>query len=919
MQPANYSLRTRLLLFTTALAGPLSAAPIANPDSYTTFEDTFFSVAAPGLLGNDNANGATGTLTTVKVTDPAHGAITLNGDGSFSYLPTANYNGPDSFQYKIVEAAAPIEFTVDQPNSVMNVTVTSTTYITGGTTDTKNTTAQVAGDVSAVVTPTSSPFSTVHVQSLYVALAQPVDLTLCLQRIIFCTASLRARIDPNAATDPRGLTITMDPAQAGPPATVAANGTFSQTGNHLNAVGRVDLTPSGLAGLIEVPDHVDLNNTDMAFDFNNASISRSGNTLTLALPLDITQVYSDNAAAPTYTVSFHLTGTIHATAPVPTVVESSPATVTLTVNPTDDPPTASADRYYTRQNNTINIPAAATQSTEDLILAGATWRYNTGTNLGTAWKEWGYIDTVSGWLSGAGEFGYGDGDEVTVVDDGPTAGLGTTPNDQKYPTIYFRREFTLTNPYDTIQPTFELKRDDAAVVFINGSPIYTDTNFPTGSIDYSTRANASVTDETAFTAASAFSRSTLLEGKNVVAVEVHQTSSTSDASFNFRLKRTRGVAGLLANDSDLENDPFTAQLTSGPGNGSVAINPDGSFTYTPAQGFSGTDTFVYQLFQGGFPAASVLQPFNTGATWKVLEPTANLDAAAWKTLAYDDSTWASLAAPLGYAYADIPAASTLTYGADPANKPITHYFRKKITLSVPPSLINSAVVELRRDDGAAIWLNGTEVGRSNMPGTLGDGTLTNTTPAQSRGNALPTDLIEIAIDHTKLVAGENILAVELHQGSADSSDLVFDMRLTLGVLAGAEVTVVVLDDDADNDHVSDTWERANNYNPASAADASIDSDGDGQTTRTEFLAGTEPRDARKHFKIDTVALNAGNISLTFPATQARQYQVQCSANLASWTNQGAPVTANITGNLTLQVPVSGACRYYRVKVLYDWQ
>ncbi|HPM82691.1 MAG TPA: Ig-like domain-containing protein, partial [Candidatus Anammoximicrobium sp.] len=67
-------------------------APVAVADSYTTAEDTQLVVAAAGVLGNDT-DVENDTLTAVKVTDPAHGTLTLNANGSFTYTPAANYNG----------------------------------------------------------------------------------------------------------------------------------------------------------------------------------------------------------------------------------------------------------------------------------------------------------------------------------------------------------------------------------------------------------------------------------------------------------------------------------------------------------------------------------------------------------------------------------------------------------------------------------------------------------------------------------------------------------------------------------------------------------------------------------------------------------------------------------------------------------
>src|SRR5207253_1867201 len=59
-------------------------APVANPDSYTATEDTTLTIAAPGVLANDtDVEGD--ALTAHVATSPAHGSLTLNPDGSFSY------------------------------------------------------------------------------------------------------------------------------------------------------------------------------------------------------------------------------------------------------------------------------------------------------------------------------------------------------------------------------------------------------------------------------------------------------------------------------------------------------------------------------------------------------------------------------------------------------------------------------------------------------------------------------------------------------------------------------------------------------------------------------------------------------------------------------------------------------------------
>src|SRR5262249_45564803 len=81
------------------LVSAVNDAPTAADDSFTLDEDTTLTVAAPGLLGNDgDVDGD--SLSAVLVSGPAHGALSLNANGSFNYVPNANYNGTDSFSYK---------------------------------------------------------------------------------------------------------------------------------------------------------------------------------------------------------------------------------------------------------------------------------------------------------------------------------------------------------------------------------------------------------------------------------------------------------------------------------------------------------------------------------------------------------------------------------------------------------------------------------------------------------------------------------------------------------------------------------------------------------------------------------------------------------------------------------------------------
>ncbi|HEX2014377.1 MAG TPA: cadherin-like domain-containing protein [Nitrososphaera sp.] len=73
--------------------------PEARDDSYAIDEDLALSVPTPGVLGNDIGN-AGEILTPILGSGPGHGELTLNPDGSFNYIPEANFNGIDSFTYR---------------------------------------------------------------------------------------------------------------------------------------------------------------------------------------------------------------------------------------------------------------------------------------------------------------------------------------------------------------------------------------------------------------------------------------------------------------------------------------------------------------------------------------------------------------------------------------------------------------------------------------------------------------------------------------------------------------------------------------------------------------------------------------------------------------------------------------------------
>ena len=159
-----------------------------------------------------------------------------------------------------------------------------------------------------------------------------------------------------------------------------------------------------------------------------------------------------------------------------------------------------------------------------------------------------------------------------------------------------------------------------------------------------------------------------------------------------------------------------------------------------------------------------------GAIWKYLDNGSN-QGTAWRNPGFNDSAWASGPAQLGYGDGD--ESTEVSYGLDPSNKHITTYFRHSFEVS-DPTAFQTLQIWLVRDDGAVVYLNGNEIYRSNMP----TGTINYQTPAASAvGGDEESAWQHSAIPGTALVAGTNVVAVEIHQANATSSDISFDFDL----------------------------------------------------------------------------------------------------------------------------------------------
>jgi len=194
-------------------------------------------------------------------------------------------------------------------------------------------------------------------------------------------------------------------------------------------------------------------------------------------------------------------------------------------------------------------------------------------------------------------------------------------------------------------------------------------------------------------------------------------------------------------------------------------------------------------------AALGLAASRSGAIWKYLDDGTE-QGAAWRALNFDDSAWPSGPAELGYGDGPSPEfrpeATVVDFGPDATNKYITTYFRRAFVLA-DPLMFTNITLHLLRDDGAVIYVNGTEVRRDLMPaGAINSSTLA----SGSVGGADEAAFFASTVPASVLVSGTNVIAVEIHQSSPGSSDISFDCAL-LGQM-GANFPRVFIERDGTN-------------------------------------------------------------------------------------------------------------------------
>ncbi len=580
----------------TVTVTSVNDAPVAVADAYTTNEDTTLTVAAAaGVLANDtDVDGD--TLTAAVVTGPAHGTLTLNTTGAFTFAPTANFTGADSFTYRASDGTA-------QSNAVtVTLTITAVNDAPVGVADAYTTAEDTAltiaaatgvlandtdadGDTltAAVVTPTTHGA---------LSLATTGAFTYTPVANFHGTDSFTYKAS-DASTSSAITTVTLTVTSVND-APVAVADSFSTNEN-------VPLTVTAPGVLA--------NDTDVDGDALSAALVTPTAHGTLALAANGSFVYTPStnffgADAFAYKASDG-------------ALTSGTVTVTINVGQTEHAPVAVADAYTTAEDTALTTAAAtgvlANDTDADSDPLTAVLVTNTVHGTLTLAANGGFTYTPAANFHGADSFTYKANDgqldsgvvavslTITSVNDAPiaVADAYTTAED----TLLTVNAATGVLANDT-----DVDGDPLTAAVVTNPAHGTLVLAAAGSFTYAPGANFNGPDSFTYRASDGTTTSTAVTvALTVTAVNDLPIAVDDNVSGPEDQALVASFASLVANDSDVDGDALTITATGGlPAHGTVALSTTNqTVTYTPSVlNFNGTDSFTYTVSDGHGGTAS---------------------------------------------------------------------------------------------------------------------------------------------------------------------------------------------------------------------------------------------------------------------------------------------------------------------------
>ena len=587
-----------------------NTAPVASNDAFSVDEDGTLTInASGGILANDSdADGD--TLSVTLVSDVNHGSLTLNADGSFTYTPDDDYHGADTFTYLASDgldnsAAATVTITVDPVNDVPVAqddsydAVKDTTLTVNAADGVLDNDSDVDGDSLAVSVVSDVSHGTLTLNSDGSFTYQPDSGFSGTDTFTYEVND--GTVDSSAAT----VTIAVSAA----PVAVADSYSVDEDDT---------LT-------VPVADGVLDNDTDADGDTLTAAIVSQASHGTVTLNTDGSFVYTpDGDYHGTDTFSYKANDGTH---------DSQTATVTITVNSINDVPVAVADSYDMQVGGTLTVDADQgvldndTDADDDTLTAVVVTQPSHGTLSLNSDGSFTYLPDA----------GYNGEDTFTYK-----ANDGTDDSAAATVTIDVNAVPVATDDSYTVDEDGALTKDAAGGVLANDTDADSDTLTVTvvdqvshgtlalnanGSFTYTPDANYHGTDTFTYKANDGTDDSELAT-VTITVNSVNDVPVSADDSYDIEVGGTLTVAaeaGVLANDTDADEESLTAVVVTQPAHGTLALDSDGSFTYTPDAGYYGDDTFTYKANDGTADSPSATVTINVNAVPVVVDDSYSVD------------------------------------------------------------------------------------------------------------------------------------------------------------------------------------------------------------------------------------------------------------------------------------------------------
>ncbi|MGQ9684219.1 MAG: Ig-like domain-containing protein, partial [Anaerolineae bacterium] len=563
---------------------PVNDPPVALGDTYSTDEDTVLDVTAPGLLGNDgDVEGD--PLTAVKVSDPSHGTLTLNSNGSFTYTPAADYNGPDYFTYRAHDGllssnTITVSITVNAVNDQPMANDKSVT------TD-EDTPVGVILSGSDVETPAGSLIYTVGLPAHGSLSGSAPNLTYTPAPDYFGPDSFTYTVTDtgDGAAGPRTSTtatvsITVNAVNDAPVAAADGYSTDEDTA--------LSVTAPGVLG----------NDSDVDGDSLTAlQVSDRGHG----------SVTLNSDGSFTYTPAADWNGVdAFAYKASDGVVASNVVTVTVTVNPVNDAPVARPDSYSTNEDTALSIPASGVLGNDgdvdgDSLTAVKVSDPSFGTVTLSADGSFVYTPTAD--YNGNDAFAYKASDgtaysgvvtvtiTVNPVNDPPSAAGDSYSTDEDTP-------LRVTAP-GVLGNDSDVDGDGLTAMLVDDVSHGTLVLAADGSFSYIPAADYYGLDVFAYRARDGQAGSHVVTVTLTIRAVNDAPVAVPDGYFVSEDGLLNVAApGVLGNDSDVDSHGLTAALVDDVSHGTLALESDGSFTYTPDANWNGSDAFTYQASDG---------------------------------------------------------------------------------------------------------------------------------------------------------------------------------------------------------------------------------------------------------------------------------------------------------------------------------